>query len=149
MSRDDLQEVLEIERECSSAPWSMRSFEYEISNKDSVFKVSVFGEKAVGFVCLRTMLDMTHILNIAVLPGFRRRGTGSALLREAVSALKLLRPNMESFTLEVRESNTAAIRLYERSEFVKTGKRARYYQNPEENAIIMEMRMHSREERVV
>lgn len=143
MSSDDLQEVFEIERVCSAAPWSMRSFEHEISNKDSVLKVSVVGKSVVGFVCLRIMLDMTHVMNIAVLPGFRRKGIGSALLDEAVRALKHIRPDLESFTLEVRESNTAAMRLYEKSGFVRTGDRPRYYQNPEENAIIMKMTIHS------
>lgn len=149
MSAEDLQEVYAIERACSAAPWSTRSFEYEIGNKDSVLKVSVIGKKIVGFVCLRIMLDTTHVLNIAVLPGFRHRGRGSALLREAVSALKHIRPDLESCTLEVRESNTAAMRLYEKSGFVRTGKRVQYYTDPCEDAVIMELKTDSRKGNLV
>ncbi len=141
MSRDDLHEVMDIERVCSANPWSRSSFAYEVGSKDSVFKVSLCGEQVIGFVCLRTMLDITHVLNIAVLPAFRRRGIGSVLLREAVRELRLLKPDMVSCTLEVRESNSAAISLYERSGFKRTGKRVHYYTNPVEDAVIMESRI--------
>lgn len=133
----DLPQVLEIERISFTTPWDINSFRYELGHKDTILKVAVFDTKAIGYVCIRTILEMTHILNIAVLPEFRRRGIGSMLLRDALLELKCLSPDITIITLEVRESNTAAIKLYEKFGFKITGRRGGYYTKPREDAIIM------------
>jgi ribosomal-protein-alanine N-acetyltransferase len=76
-----------------------------------------------------------------VLPEFRRRGIGSMLLQDAMQELISLQPVTDIIILEVRESNTAAIKLYEKFSFNIIGKRIGYYQKPSEDAVIMELRM--------
>ncbi len=137
MQLSDISDVLAIERISFTTPWDIRSFEYELGYKDTILKVAVLNNQIIGYVCVRTILDVTHILNLAVLPEFRRRGIGSMLLRDALNELKRLKPDINLITLEVRESNTAAIELYEKFGFKVMGKRISYYDKPHENAIIM------------
>jgi ribosomal-protein-alanine N-acetyltransferase len=148
MSRDDLGTVLDIEKTCFSSPWSKSSFEYELTNRDAIMKVAVFEGRVIGFICLRTLLDITHILNLSVTPEFRRRGIGTTLLKNALRELRHKKRAASSVTLEVRESNTAAIRLYEKSGFRLTGRRIRYYQKPVENAVIMDLKGLDREDEI-
>lgn len=137
MSYDDLPEVHAIERRCFTTPWSMDAFRHEITQKETILKVAVLKDKIIGYVCLRTILDVTHILNLAVLPEFRGQGIGSMLLRDALQELKQSGIKTNLVTLEVRESNIAAIRLYEKFGFKIIGRRSGYYQKPYEDAIIM------------
>jgi len=138
MRPSDLPQVLEIERISFSTPWDINSFRYELNHKDTILKVAIFDNKIIGYVCIRTILDVTHILNIAVLPEFRHRGIASMLLRAALDELSLVRQDINMVTLEVRESNTAAIKLYEKFGFKIIGRRVGYYTKPCEDAIIME-----------
>ena len=142
MSGNDLPRVIAIENECHATPWTSNSFEYEIRNKGAILKVAVLDGQVVGYICIRTILDMTHVLNIAVLPEFRRVGIGSMLLYGALKALAQLIPD-KNLTLDVRESNFAAIRLYEKFGFKVTGSRRGYYKKPEEDAMIMELDIQS------
>lgn len=134
----DLRQVCDIENLCYTTPWSFNSFKYEIFNSDAILKVAVFNSQIIGYVCIRTILDMTHLMNIAVLPEFRRRGIGKMLLGNAIGELKRLR-SAAKLTLEVRQSNLAAVRFYEKSGFSITGMRKKYYKEPEDDAIIMEL----------
>jgi ribosomal-protein-alanine N-acetyltransferase len=138
MLPDDLQQVFAIENLCYTTPWSFNSFKHEIENSDAIMKVALLNSKITGYVCIRKILDMTHLMNIAVLPEFRRRGIGKMLLGNAIGELKRLQPNTK-LTLEVRQSNIAAVRFYEKFGFQVTGKRNKYYREPEDDAIIMEL----------
>lgn len=137
MHHTDLAQVYEIERQCFTAPWSINSFKYELEHETTILKVGVLNEQVIGYVCLRTILDITHVLNIAVLPKFRRRGVGSMLLSNALQELKQSGLKIKSVTLEVRESNLPAIRLYEKFGFKITGRRGGYYHSPDEDAVLM------------
>lgn len=138
MTPADLPQAHAIEKECFSSPWSINSFKYEVQNSDSIFKVAVLDEKVAGYVCLRTMLDITHVMNLAVLPQYRRRGIGLMLLKDALLELRRSRPDIKIVTLEVRESS-GAFTLYEKAGFAAIGKRKGYYHSPDEDAIIMGM----------
>jgi ribosomal-protein-alanine N-acetyltransferase len=87
------------------------------------------------------MLDATHILDLVVIPEFRRMGIGSMLLSDAVEELGEKRPDTGHITLEARESNTAAVRLYGKFGFAVKGRRKGYYRNPAEDAIVMSLDM--------
>jgi ribosomal-protein-alanine N-acetyltransferase len=128
-----------IDKQCFTTPWNIDSFKHELGNKDTILKIAVFNEKIVGYICLRTLLDLTHILNLTVIPDFRRMGIASMLFRDTLQELKKSKPDIKGITLEVRESNSAAINLYGRLGFKVTGRRNDYYQKPQENAVIMEM----------
>lgn len=142
MLHNDLPEIITIEQRCHATPWNSNSFEYEVDNRDAILKVAVLNGRIIGYVCIRTILDMTHLLNISVLPGFRRVGIGSMLMHNVLQALKMLRPD-EKVTLEVRQSNHAAIKLYEKIGFHASGTRRGYYSRPDEDAIIMAMDLKS------
>ena len=80
-----------------------------------------------------------EILNFAVAPDWRHQGVGKALLREAIDWGREIRA--QNALLEVRESNLAALRFYERHEFQATGRRARYYTAPVEDALVLTLRL--------
>jgi ribosomal-protein-alanine N-acetyltransferase len=143
MSHADIMEVHTIAKKCFTTPWHVRSFEYELGNKDAILYVAVLDNEIAGYACLRSILDKTHILDIAVTPGLRLTGIGSMLLRGALQELRRLKKGADLITLEVRESNIAAIRLYEKFGFKEIGRRKDYYKKPREDAIIMELDMNT------
>jgi ribosomal-protein-alanine N-acetyltransferase len=139
MTIADIPSVYAMESQLYLAPWSEISFNHEIHNRDAILQVAIADEQIVGYVCIRTILDETHVMKVTVLPDYQRRGIGEALLQSAIGMLKEQRPYVRKLTLEVRESNLAAIRLYNIAGFTYSGRRTRYYKNPSEDAIIMEM----------
>jgi ribosomal-protein-alanine N-acetyltransferase len=137
MDYDDLLQVHAIENRSFTTPWELSSFEHEISNRDTILKVAVFSNQIIGYVCIRSILDVTHILDLAVIPECRRKGVGSMLLKDAIEELRKKRPDTKQITLEVRGSNTAATGLYGKFGFSIRGRRSGYYKKPYEDAIIM------------
>lgn len=91
------------------------------------------GSGAVGFLVARRVLSDLEVLNFAVLPDSRRQGIGTELLRAALEWGASF--HAESVILEVRASNAAALRFYERHNFRVTGRRPRYYAAPIEDAL--------------
>jgi len=121
----------EIESQCFSMPWSFFSCEYEL-NQDYAYYWGAFAEDdLIGYGGLHIVTDEGHITNVAVLPEFRRSGIARKLVELMLSC------NLKLFTLEVRESNAAAIALYESFGFVILGRRKGYYDKPKEDALIM------------
>lgn len=139
MSYEDIQQVHEIERLSFTAPWSIDSFIYELNNRMTILLVAEFNGQIIGYICLRTIIDVTEILNIAVHPKFRRRGVGAGLLKRALDELMSEHQDSKTVRLEVRESNTPAIALYKRFGFEVIGRRRDYYHSPREDAILMGM----------
>ena len=131
----DAKELAELDKKCFSVPWSEKSFEDESKNKIAVYYVAKIDEKIVGYAGFWHVADEGDITNIAVSPECRRQGIASKLLEQLIAEAK--QRKLELLTLEVRESNVAAITLYERYGFEKIGKRKRFYTNPEEDALIM------------
>ena len=122
-----------IEKECFSAPWSEESFK---TAENTRFYLYFEGEKVVGYVGIYSVLDEGYITNIAVLKGHRKKGVATALLKELTekeSALSFI-------SLEVRESNAAAISLYTKFNFKKEGVRKAFYSNPKEDGLILTRR---------
>jgi ribosomal-protein-alanine acetyltransferase len=91
--------------------------------------------RVVGFLAARIAADEIEILNLAVDPASRRRGAGTALLDAALEHGR--RAGAARVFLEVRESNLAARRFYDRHGFTVAGRRLRYYRQPEEDALLM------------
>ena len=90
------------------------------------------GNQVAGYIGSQTVLDTSDMMNVAVAPAFRRQGIGRQLLDWAHGQF----PESE-FWLEVRESNAAAIALYESAGYRQVGFRKRYYHDPEEGAVLM------------
>jgi len=139
----DILQVHEIGKQCFTTPWQISSFEYELENRDAVLKVAVLNVEIVGYICIRSILDVTHVMDLAIAPRFKRMGIGSLLLSDALQELRRLRPEIKLVTLEVRESNIAAVKLYEKYGFREIGRRRGYYKKPAEDALIMELDMNA------
>ena len=146
----DLPRILEIERLAFPSPWTLASFERELTLPFSRVMVAIpFDDRPtpgdgdphehpiVGFLCRWLIADECHVLNIAVHPDSRRLGIGTVLLGEAISEAKSAGAGV--VTLEVRRSNLAARQLYRKFEFEERRLRRHYY-GPGEDAIIMELR---------
>ena len=102
--------VAAIEAECFSHPWSKKSLEESLEKENSLFLVAVEDEKVIGYVGMEVIVDEGYIFNVAVSADYRRRGVGYALVRELVTYS--MKNSLCFITLEVRESNSAAISLY-------------------------------------
>ena len=137
MALSDLPMVHELADQSFSTPWSLSSFKYEIANRDAVLKVAEKNSRIIAYICIRSFLDATHVMDIAVMSEYRHEGIGTLLLFEALREIRDARPDAEHITLEVRESNIAAIKLYEKSGFRVTGRRMNYYSKPDEDGVIM------------
>ena len=133
----DVADVAAMERACYSDPWPASSFA-TLSTNDRVFFVvarAADSDALLGFAIAWYVMDEGELANLAVAPETRRRGIGQALLH-AVTSDALGRGTAELY-LEVRESNSAARRLYEAAGFEQVGRRKRYYRQPEEDALIL------------
>ena len=136
----DLPRIIEIERLAFPAPWTLASFQRELTLPFSRIMVALPADSnlIVGFLCRWLIADECHVLNIAVHPDSRRLGIGAVMLREAISEAKSTGANV--VTLEVRRSNLPARQLYRKFEFEERRLRRHYY-GPGEDAIIMELRL--------
>lgn len=135
MKYEDLDDIVEIENNSFSIPWSRESFESELRNNMAIYICLEYDGKVVAYVGLWKIYDEGHITNVAVLPKYRGLGLSKLLMHNMMEIA--VNNDIERLTLEVRESNTVAINLYTKLGFVDTGKRPRYYHSPEEDAIIM------------
>ena len=130
----DLPQIIAIERRAFPTPWSLAMFVLELSKPASVCLAALRGGQMIGFLICSRYDTVWHIMNVAVDPDRRREGIASALLTDL---LRRIDGPGARFTLEVRESNTGAIELYERFGFRAAGRRRRYYQDNGEDAVIM------------
>lgn len=131
----DISGMLQIQASSpEAAQWQQSAYE----NVDSAGKKCWVAErdgKLAGFLVARVAAGEMEILNLAVAADVRRGGIGTALLQEALS-WGASRGAKRVF-LEVRASNDAARRFYERHGFASTGVRPRYYGNPVEDALVL------------
>ncbi len=133
----DLDGVLEVEAESFSNPWTRQMYVWELQNRSvcHIYVVRTASCPVIGFCAFWLVFDEIHVNNVAILPQFRGRGIGSALLRHVLAEGRRL--GARRATLEVRASNDGARRLYERLGFYVAGIRPRYYTNPVEDALIL------------
>lgn len=124
-------DVYEIEKACFTSPWSIEDIEAQLSIDTSYFYVAVENDKAVGYIGLQIFSKEGYITNVAVLPENRGNGVAISLLEKA------MKNDINFISLEVRQSNAPAIKLYEKVGFKNIGIRPGFYENPKENAIIM------------
>ena len=135
LTEQHLDGVLKIENDCFSHPWTRESLENELNNPTSVFYAATDDDEVIGYIGMSTVIDEAYIFNVAVTESRRKKGIGSALIREIVTYCK--KNGFYFVTLEVRESNQKAISLYSHFGFIKVGERKNYYRDPEENAVLM------------
>ena len=135
MQAVDVAAVAKIEKSVQSHPWTLKQFEDAVTAYQSTV-IEVQGQVA-GFCILQPVLDEANLLLMAIDPAQQGQGLGYQLLEASVAMLK---NNPVQIFLEVRESNLAAIKLYEKSGFHQIDLRKNYYPNSNgsrEHAIIM------------
>jgi ribosomal-protein-alanine N-acetyltransferase len=136
MTLDDVAAVQAVERASFTNPWPANAFRHELtSNKNARYVVAREAGQVVGYAGLWLMVDEAHITTFAVLPEHRRRRIGERLLLRLFEIAEVM--GAEWLTLEVRVSNLAAQRLYEKYGFKRAGVRRRYYSDNNEDALIM------------
>ncbi|MEG6566805.1 ribosomal protein S18-alanine N-acetyltransferase [Thermoanaerobacterium saccharolyticum] len=136
MVKSDIDKVMEIEYLSFSVPWSFESFVMEVTkNRCAHYIVADVDGKVAGYGGFWVVVDEGHITNIAVHPDFRGQGVGSAIVEGLIELAKT--KGITSMTLEVRESNLVAQSLYKKYGFKPVGKRKGYYQDNNEDAVIM------------
>ncbi len=136
MAAGDVESVRAIDEASFTRPWStafLRDQVLEAPGRRHL--VAVSDGTVVGHAGLLVVADEGHVTAVAVLPGARRAGVGSALLAEVCRASVGL--GLDAMTLEVRVSNTAARALYGRFGFMPSGVRPGYYQDDGEDALVM------------
>ncbi len=136
----DLAEVHAIEVRSFPNPWHKTTFLGEIQNRSIAYPYVAVSEPQhaiIGYIMFWLIEDEAQINNLAVHPDFRGKGIGAEILRFALD--KIRHQGGTFVTLEVRQSNAAAICLYQKMGFTLLGVRAGYYQNPSEDARVMSL----------
>ena len=143
-SRDRLSEIAELEKICFSNPMSEKNIESLL-----------LSETGRGFVCIETnngnavayggliiAADEAQILNIATHPNHRRSGFGKLIVEALIDYA--IEKKASEISLEVRESNLPAIKLYSGYGFLLVGQIKNYYKNPKEDALILKKNLSDR-----
>lgn len=164
MSADDITQVADIERESFPSMWPQTAYRRELTNKIARYLViceprdeppapqpaglwgtlrrivgsdgaDASGERLLGFIGIWLMVGEAHVVTVAVRESHRRMGIGERLLIASIE--QAIGYDQEVVTLEVRSSNDAAQRLYEKYGFARVGLRKRYYTDNNEDAVLM------------
>ena len=132
----DLDAIEKIERASYPRPWSRSMFVSELAKPSSLSLAATLDDGMLaGYLVVSRYVDAWHVMNVAVAEKQRRLGIASTMLRSLLDETG--RDAERGYTLEVRVSNVAAIRLYERFGFVQRGIRRGYYTDNREDALIM------------
>ncbi len=137
MEPQDVDSVINIEASAyGEHHWSKESFLNELNN-ELAWYYSLFNESGelCGYAGCWHILDEAHITNIAISPNHRRKKYAEAILKRIIDDCYL--EKIKYITLEVRVSNVPAINLYSKYGFTSFGTRKGYYQNNNEDALIM------------
>jgi ribosomal-protein-alanine N-acetyltransferase len=135
MTEEDIEQVSEIEKATFSLPWSAQAFKDSINRTDTIYLVACEEDTIVGYCGLWNIVNEGNINNVAVALKYRGQQIGFKMLTKLIELGN--EQNIEAYTLEVRKSNEAAIKLYQKLGFNNVGIRKNFYDNPKEDAIIM------------
>ena len=140
LDESDLPGMMALEETASPYPWSQGQY-LTCMGDEYRFRGAWYGDTLVGFLVDWRMLDEGHLMNLCVHGQFQQQGIGRYLLRYWLASMQ--REAMATLTLEVRESNKAAYRLYAREGFEEQGMRPGYYRTAEgtEAARIMSLKL--------
>lgn len=137
LETDQLDAVVELDQRSLGGMWTIEGYRREMDspNSDLLILQQMTPQQILGVGCVWAILDEAHITTLAIDPTVQRQGWGSVMLQALLRAAR--RRELEWATLEVRVSNLGAIALYKKFGFESVGERKKYYQNPEENALIL------------
>lgn len=137
MKEGDIKDVLRIEQASFSMPWSREMFLCELTDHpfSYLYVAKDRNNKILGYICYWLVFDEMNILNLAVDEEYRKKGIGNDLIKFAL--MDGVNRGAGTVILEVRSSNKAAIKLYEKFGFKEVAVRKGYYDNPREDALLM------------
>lgn len=142
--KEDIDGIFDVETKCFISPWHFESLQYDVcDNSNSLYMIAIEQETIIGFCGVHIVLDECHINNVAVLPQYRRKGVAKALIELLISSTEKL---IKMYWLEVRQSNIAAKKLYEKFGFEPITIRKKYYTDTNEDALIMCLNLSENEE---
>jgi len=148
MQMEDVEQVVAIDRLSFSLPWPANSYRFELLENQSshLWVAECVGDgnpvRIVAMIVVWHIVDEAHIATIAVHPDYRRLGIGKRLL--AFTLKDAVDQGMHSATLEVRAGNLAAQTMYSQFGFYIAGVRPRYYQDNQEDAMLMSAKLDGR-----
>lgn len=133
----DLDEVAALEAASFTNPWTREMLSSELARNPfaRVYVLRFPGARVAAFCACWLVVDELHVNTIAVADAYRRQGLALALMRHILTAVAA--EGIRRVTLEVRRSNVAAQKLYEKLGFVQAGVRPGYYTQPDEDALIL------------
>ena len=136
MEYDDIDRILQIEElSYGEHHWSKDSFIAELNNKISSYLCIFLDNLCVGYIGFWKIIDEAHVTNLSIHVDFRQKGCAQRLLLAMIE--ECYKEKIKYITLEVRVSNEKAIKLYEKFGFKSLGVRKNYYQDNNEDALIM------------
>lgn len=135
MAEADLPGVIRIDQASLVPSWSENFWRGELLSAAGRYLTALSEGQVIGFAGAQLVLEEAHITTLAVDPACRRRGVGSSLLKRLLERLE--GEGASRITLEVRAGNQAALQLYERAGFTRISRRAAYYQDTGEDAVVM------------
>jgi len=135
MLEADLDRVVEIEKASMPSPWSKELFDEELKRAAAHYFVMEEEGKVAGYMGYWEAPEEAHIINLAIAPEFRNKGFGKQMMDHCLGYA--FKRGARLATLEVRQSNEAAQRLYEKCNFRVVAIRKKYYSDNQEDAIVM------------
>ena len=136
MREEDIDQILEVEHASFTTPWSREAFYNELhNNRFAVYIVLEENNKILGYCGAWIVIDEAHVTNVAILPEFRGRNLGEAILRKMMSVAREM--GAKTMTLEVRVTNNVAQSLYRKLGFQNGGIRKNYYSDNQEDGLVM------------
>jgi ribosomal-protein-alanine N-acetyltransferase len=139
----DAAAIWAVECRSFSDPWSLSGIGEMIESANTQTLVAESDGAVAGFLVARSVRAEGEILNLAVLPQHRRRGLGRELLTAGLDWLR--KGGVREVYLEVRQSNAAALAMYQARGFRPVGVRPDYYRNPREDALVLRCLLEERQ----
>lgn len=140
ISADDLvRGAVTCERQCFRNPWSMDMMSEHLASVGGIIFAAIVGGQVCGYVSAKLLPSAGEgeVYRVAVLPQFRRRGIAELMLRCVIKAAS--DSGIDKLFIEVRMGNTPARACYEKLGWQQIAVRKKYYHDPEEDAVIMEL----------
>ncbi|MGH8004111.1 MAG: ribosomal protein S18-alanine N-acetyltransferase [Limisphaerales bacterium] len=141
MAPEDLDEIVRLEKASFTDPWPKKGFEVQLGDGSSIMLVARLEAPAsgageiVGYLCAYHIFEELQLASVAVKETFRRQGVARRLIAEMVRLGR--EEGAREIWLDVRESNAAARRLYEKLGFTEVYRRKNYYRKPKEDALVL------------
>lgn len=138
MIRRDLPSVLSIEEASFEFPWKGDDFIRALRQRNCIGMVAELGDEVVAYMIYELHKNRIHLLSLAVDPGYRRRGIGTAMVQKLVSKLEYQRRNR--VLLEIRETNLSGQLFFKAMGFKAINVLPQFYEQSEEDAYLMQVR---------